>query len=280
MAPRRRVDLPRPTPFLRWAGSKRKAVPFLSEYWRPEYSRYVEPFVGSAALYFYLMPSRAVLGDINDSLMETYRQVRDNPRRVAGQLGKMRTGPVQYYRWRQAPASALAPDVRAARFIYLNRFCFNGLFRTNRSGVFNVPYGGHKSGQLPSLDALTSCAELLRRAVLHASPFEEVLEKTRPGDFVYLDPPYKVSSRRVFHEYDPAGFDETQLKRLRQQLRKLDRSSIPFLLSYADSDEGVMLARGFSHTSILVRRNISGFSSCRRLAAELLISNCPPVAHM
>jgi DNA adenine methylase len=267
---------PQATPFLRWAGSKRKALPFLAAYWSPDFTRYVEPFVGSAALFFFLAPEQAVLGDINTRLIETYTQVRDNLGQVIHALRKMRPGPTHYYHWRSISESELNPPERAAQFIYLNRFCFNGLFRTNKSGTFNVPYGGAKGGRLPSATNFMTCACQLRRAVLRAASYEETLEEARQGDFVYLDPPYQVAAQRVFREYNPIGFDTGQLKRLRQELIRLDRSSIPFLLSYAHSDEGIMLSRGFSRRTILVRRNIAGFAASRRLAAELLISNCPP----
>lgn len=157
--------------------------------------------------------------------------------------------------------------------MYLNRYCFNGIYRTNAAGEFNVPYGGRRSGQPPTLDEFVEAAQLLRRARLVAKDFSKVLEMVEPGDFVYLDPPYRVSTRRVFREYDRATFSETDLTRLREWLIRLDRMGVPFVVSYAESPEAKVLAKGFYSRRVRVRRNIAGFTSSRRLASELVVSN-------
>ena len=265
-------------PFLRWAGSKRQLLPTLGSYWPSSALRYVEPFAGSAALFFHLAPRRALLGDTNLELISTYRQVRRHPRAVAAALAKLKKGRLSYTRLRGLDPSDLDPIDGAARFIFLNRYSFNGLYRTNRAGRFNVPYGGGRTGALPPLSRLAECARLLRSASLVCASFQITLEQARPGDFAYLDPPYYVNSRRVFREYDPSGFDALCVRTLRQWLLKLDRANIPFLLSYADSEEAHLLRKGFHSTSVPVRRNIAGFASGRKVATELLITNSPPQA--
>ena len=164
---------------------------------------------------------------------------------------------------------------RAARFIYLNRFCFNGLYRTNAAGRFNVPYGGQKSGRIPSLSELNDASTLLARAELVAGDFSRVLAKVQRGDFVYLDPPFSVQSHRVFREYDPASFGPSDLFRMRAALEDLDHRGITFLLSYADSAEGATMARGFHCSQVVTRRHIAGFARNRRTAIELLVTNAP-----
>src|SRR5713226_3861706 len=128
-------------PLLRWAGSKRQILPILAKYWNDGFNRYVEPFVGSACLFFHLGPPAALLGDINDELLGTYRYVRFRYSEVSNLLHKMRKGEREYYKIRALKANQLSPAKRAARFIYLNRYCFNGLYRTNGNGSFNVPFG-------------------------------------------------------------------------------------------------------------------------------------------
>ena len=162
---------------------------------------------------------------------------------------------------------------RAARFIYLNRFCFNGLYRTNRSGSFNVPYGGRKTGALPSLEQLLSTSDLLSGTELVSGDFSVVLGRVTAGDFVYLDPPFSVTGRRIFKEYDRATFGESDLARLRRSLTALDELGATFLLSYADSPEGSALADGFLTKRISTRRNIAGFTGSRRNFSELLVTN-------
>ena len=265
-------------PFLRWAGSKRQILPALAGYWQPRFGRYIEPFAGSAALFFYLAPSDAILADINKELVDTYRAVRNNLSAVEATLRRLKAGPDHYYRWRSKELSSLSPAQRAARFIYLNRYCFNGLYRTNLKGSFNVPYGGLKAGALPSAPHLALCSRQLRRASIHSSSFEETLEAATSGDFVYLDPPFHVKGVRIFSDYSPTSFGPGHIRHLRDTLIQLDHSNIVFLLSYAFSPEAQLLSRGFHSTSVSVRRNIAGFAGARKNATELLISNCPPPA--
>jgi DNA adenine methylase len=261
------------SPFLRWAGSKRQLIPVLSEYWKPTYLRYVEPFAGSAALFFHLAPPKALLADINSELIAAYRQVKSNLPQVLEALNALKKNKTQYLRLRSAMPGTLSPALRAARFIYLNRFCFNGLYRTNRHGQFNVPYSGNKTGGFPSAEQFELCSAKLRKTTLLATAFDRTLQHVREGDFVYMDPPFAVKAKRIFNEYDAACFDETAISKLRDWMITLGSMGISFLVSYADSDEARFLARGFRVRKVFVKRNIAGFAGHRKSDAELLIFN-------
>lgn len=260
-------------PFLRWAGSKRRLLPILRTYWNSNHTRYLEPFAGSACLFFSLRPPSAILGDVNGDLVSTYREVKYRPKVIRGQLSRLRRTKREYKRLRALDSRKLSRCFRAARFIYLNRCCFNGLYRTNLNGEFNVPYGGEKSGELPSAAHLQECSRRLRTARLVAGDFEVVLRDARRGDFVYMDPPFAVRARRVFNEYHPETFTRGDIARLRLWLERLDRRRISFLVSYAESQEAEILARGFDRKHVVVRRNIAGFARNRSVSHEVLISN-------
>jgi DNA adenine methylase len=236
----------------------------------------VEPFAGSASLFFNIAPSAALLSDINVDLIATYSQIKTNLPAVLRSLYKIKKGPENYMRMRAMDPSKLSPAMRAARFIFLNRYCFNGLYRTNRAGKFNVPYGGDRSGDLPTKLHLKACSSCLKTARLVSCGFSTTLEAVVSGDFVYMDPPYSVKAQRVFNEYDASAFSEKQLKLVKQWMRKLDRKGIPFLVSYANSDEGDFLSKGYHTQVVSVKRNIAGFAANRRRSDELLISNVQP----
>jgi DNA adenine methylase len=259
-------------PLLRWAGSKRQLLPTLSKYFDPDrHIRYVEPFAGSACLFFSLKPKKAILGDINGELMRTYRDVKYRCKDVGSRLRRFRKTKKEFLRRRKPSRRTSSRAYRAARFIYLNRCCFNGLYRTNNSGAFNVPYGGKGSGAIPK--QLRKHARALRAAILVSGDFERVLARTKPGDFVYLDPPFSVDSRRVFREYDSSQFDFGSIWRLRVCLEELAANKVNFLVSYALCKEAWFLADGFNTKVVRVRRNIAGFAKHRRYARELLIFN-------
>lgn len=258
---------------VRWAGSKKALLPVLREYWETSFSRYIEPFCGSACLFFDLEPKKALLGDINSELIHSYRALSTDPERVIGALKKQRKSKANYYRLRAQDPSRLSTIDRAARFFFLNRFAFNAIYRTNRAGVFNVPYGDPKSSIKFDNGVLRSAATLLERAKLLNSDFESVLDRAKAGDFVYLDPPYAVSARRVFSEYHPDSFSQVDLKRLRSMLAELNRKNVGFVVSYADSAEGRALSKGWSPRRVLTRRHIAGFADARRSAFEILASN-------
>jgi DNA adenine methylase len=264
-----------PRPFLRWAGSKRKLLFRLRRFWKPEYRRYIEPFAGSACFFFDLMPPHAVLGDINESLMETYRVVREEPEGLFRRLTRLRRDADTYYRWRAKDPNLLDPQTRALRFVYLNRNCFNGIYRTSMVGKFNVPFGGKKGlpiGKLAKADLL-GCAELLNRATLVTGDYRLTLAYARKGDFVYLDPPYATNSRRVFRQYGAKTFETGDVRVLADELVRLNRIGAEFLVSYADSKEARALAANWNAARLYVRRNIAGFVDHRRKAGEWLISN-------
>lgn len=260
-------------PFLRWAGSKRRLLPVLSSYWTKNHRRYLEPFAGSACLFFSLRPPRAILGDVNPELIGTYLEVKHRVNGVIQQLGMLRQSKRQYLALRSANPRNLSPSARAARFIYLNRFCFNGIYRTNLQGRFNVPYSGDRCGNLPGADLLRKCSRHIRRACLVNGDFERVLNHARRGDFVYMDPPFAVRARRVFREYDPSTFTLQDTLRLRLWMEKLAAARVSFVVSYAESEEAEILRKGFSCRRVAVRRNIAGFASNRALSNEVVISN-------
>lgn len=278
---------PRPTedrpikPFLRWAGSKRKLLARLKQYWQPDrHERYIEPFAGSACLFFQLQPAKAILGDTNRDLIELYRVMKVDPEPLFNRLIRIPRDEDTYYRWRAKNPSAADRMTRALRFLYLNRNCFNGIYRTSADGNFNVPFGrkgGRPMGMLPREEFMRA-AQQLRCARIVAGDFSKTLGFARKGDFVYLDPPFALSSRRVFTQYGETPFDTTDVDRLAGELRRLDRIGANFLVSYADCAEARQLAAEWTATKLFVRRNVAGFCAHRRRASEWLISNLEPSA--
>lgn len=261
-------------PFLRWAGSKRSLLPVLQTFWTKKHKRYIEPFAGSACLFFAIKPPKAILGDLNPELIATYIEVKYRIAAVLRELRKLRpANEREYKRLRAIDISTLTPPARAARFIYLNRFCFNGIYRTNLLGQFNVPYSGDRCGNVPNDELFKKCSNRLRRARFINNDFATVLTHAKKGDLVYLDPPYAVRARRIFREYDPSTFTHKDIARLRSWMERLDARNVNFVVSYAESDEADVLRKGFSYEVVTVRRHIAGFAAHRALTNELLISN-------
>ncbi len=262
-----------PKPFLRWAGSKRKQIPRLREFWSADYERYVEPFAGSACFFFSLCPEKALLADKNADLIGAFECVRDDPSRLYDCVVAIPRTKERYYVERARNPATLTPTQCAARFIYLNRNCFNGIYRTNRSGQFNVPFAASRAGAFVTRNEFIEASKSLQRATLRAWDFGTTLRYVRDGDFVYLDPPYVVESRRVFREYGERPFCAKDLSRLEEHLVKIDQRGAAFVVSYADCREARSLAVNWNSCRMRVRRHIAGFSGARRTAYELLVSN-------
>jgi DNA adenine methylase len=264
----------KPKPFIRWAGSKRQLVPLLSSCWPGENYRYVEPFMGSACVFFEISPAKALLSDLNDDLILTFDMVRKFPEKTYSAITELPRGSECYYKIRDLDPDDLEPIRRAARFLYLNRFCFNGLYRTNMKGKFNVPYASSKTGNFPSWEDFSHAAKSLESVDLRCGDFASVLSKeVKSGDFVYLDPPYAVRNKRIFNQYGPDTFGLNDLERLSENLEMINSSGALFLLSYANCEEAKFLFRQWSTIEVEVQRNIAGFARHRGRASELLMSN-------
>jgi DNA adenine methylase len=264
---------------LRWAGSKRQLLPKLSSYWHRDFGRYIEPFAGSAALFFHLEPSSAILGDLNSELTRTYSTLEADTDAVLDRLRSLRPTRDEYYRIRHLNPEKLSHPQAAARFIYLNRYCFNGLYRTNLHGEFNVPFGKPNGNMRIDENHIRSAADLLRRALLVHGDFEATLSYAQPGDFIYLDPPYAVTDRRVFREYTRVPFSQKDLERLAKVIDRVDAIGASFVITYADCTEARNLLRRWGSKRVGVRRNIAGFSGSRRIAYELLATNISTGRH-
>jgi DNA adenine methylase len=258
---------------IRWAGSKRLLLPHLKTLWRSEFKRYVEPFCGSACLFFDLEPKAAILGDLNEELIETYRALKHDPYLVLECIRRLRKGKFAYYKIRSQNPKWLSRFEKAARFLYLNRYCFNGIYRTNAAGVFNVPYGPPRSRLGVDENIILEAAARLKSATLISGDFSQTLLEAEKGDFVYMDPPYAIAKRRVFAQYHPNSFVVGDLKRLSSTLNVLNESGIFFAISYGDSCEARQLLKPWNPKRVWTRRHIAGFADARRGAFELLASN-------
>jgi DNA adenine methylase len=270
--PPERMAGPKLRPFLRWAGSKRQQLSRLVTYWTPNHQRYIEPFAGSACLFFEIAPSSAILGDNNSGLIEVYRCVRDQPDRLFDRVSRIRRDPETYYRWRAKDPTTLDLETRAVRFLYLNRNCFNGIFRTNAKGEFNVPIGAKQGAYFTRTD-LRACSVLLKNAKLLAADFDGTVKHVRAGDFVYIDPPFAVTSRRLFRQYGKKSFSTDDVPRLMAALDHISKAGADFLVSYADCKEARRMAKAWHGVRLPIRRHVAGFSGNRRKAYEWLISN-------
>jgi DNA adenine methylase len=236
------------------------------------FAHYIEPFAGSACLFFSLQPEKALLSDVNQHLIESYEVVRDAPIRVAALIATWPADRVTYYAVRRLNPEMLDPASRAARFIYLNRLAFNSIYRTNKLGEFNVPYGS-RSGPLPAVPDLQRVAAALRTTTLLSRDFEEVALMAAKNDFVYLDPPFSVRSTARFGEYGYGSFSHRDEVRLIETLCSLDRRRANVLLSYVPQILEHRALRKWTSVRVGVRYQVSAKTSSRGLREEVLLRN-------
>jgi DNA adenine methylase len=261
----------KPRPFLKWAGGKALLLPFILEHVPSQFNRYFEPFLGGGALFYSLSPKTSFLSDLSEDLINTYLQVRDNPKKVIELLKGMRYEKKSYYEIRATrPHEKIS---RAARFIYLNKSCWNGLYRVNSRGDFNVPFGRYSNPLLCDVGNLESVSRTLQGAHISVADFEEVLDNAKEGDFVYLDPPYTTShNNNGFIEYNSRIFSLDDQIRLRKVFENLCQRGCYVVLSNSDHEFIRELYKGFKRFVIPRRNTISSKKNKRGAVTELIIT--------
>ena len=271
------AEVARARPFLKWAGGKRAIVPRLLELLPPVIETYYEPFLGGGALFFALVArgvrfEKAVLADQNEELVNCYQVVRDDVKRVIAALRKHENTEHHYYRVREADPSSLGPAEQAARLIFLNRTGYNGLYRVNSKGRFNVPFGRYKKPRLDDAERLETASRALKKARIDHRDFEKTVKNAGDRDFVYFDPPYvPLSLTANFTAYGQAGFAMDEQQRLADLLRRLGRANVPALLSNSDCAATRTLYAGLDLGVVSVRRAINSVASGRGPVAEVLV---------
>jgi len=268
----------KPRPFVKWAGGKRQVVKTLMENLPDSFGRYFEPFVGGGALLFELLPERAVINDINGELINAYTVIRDYPEELIESLKKHKNERDYYYKMRAILPDSLTPVERASRFIYLNKTCFNGLYRENSKGQFNVPFGRYKNPNIPDRENIMAVSHFLNSAdvVIYNLDYREIVPPlARAGDFVYLDPPYQpVSTTAYFTSYTKHGFTEKDQRELAEVFKQLDRKGCYVMLSNSDTELVRELYKGFNIFRIKTNRRINSKTDRRKATAqELVIKN-------
>ncbi|MFQ5691973.1 MAG: DNA adenine methylase [Nitrospinota bacterium] len=269
-----------PAPFLKWAGGKTRLLAQFEPFFPERIGRYAEPFVGSAAVFFHLaqrrQPSNVVLSDSNEELINVYRVVRDDVERLIPILERHRRshGKAHYYRVRAVNPENLAPTARAARLIYLNKTCYNGLYRVNARGEFNVPMGSYKNPKIFDAENLRRVSRALQGVDIRVRHFEAYVDLAKRGDFFYFDPPYHpISATSSFTSYTTGNFMEADQERLAEVYRALDRKGCRLMLSNSDCAFIRGLYRGFRLETVRARRAINSNGGGRGEITELLVLN-------
>lgn len=266
----------KPRSFIKWAGSKAQLLDRLLPRMPSECRRYYEPMVGSGVLFFAVAPERAILADASAELMNCYRVIRDDLDALIEALRQHENTYEHYIRVRAQEPDELHEVERAARTIYLNKTCFNGLYRVNRKRRFNVPYGRNPRANFVDIPTLTWASDRLQKEVqLVSADYEEALEDAGEGDLVYFDPPYAPDARRVrsFATYQSGGFGEIEHRRLAGVFRDLCVRGCHVLLSNSDTPLVRELYDGFKMETVRVRRNMNAKAEGRAGWEELLITS-------
>jgi DNA adenine methylase len=264
-----------PRPFLKWAGGKGKLIQQYIPYLPKKFKTYYEPFLGGAAVFFYLNPPSAALTDINAELVNAYLCVRDNVEKLILNLEvhQLRHCRDYYYEVRQSPG--VTNIEKAARLIYLNKTCFNGLYRENSKGAFNVPIGKYKNPKICNAALLRSVSAALQNAQINVRPFEDILEHASScDDFVYFDPPYHpLSPTSNFTAYTRYSFSQDDQIRLKYVFAELAERGVKVMLSNSDCKFIRELYSDFTINSIIAPRLINSDARKRGNITELLITS-------
>jgi DNA adenine methylase len=289
-----RAENNNPLPFLKWAGGKRKLTPILISAFPakfdPKVNRFYEPFIGGGALTFALgnqdselyLPGRNLhINDTNPDLINTYKVIRDDVELLINQLKKFEklNDSDSFYEIRAAHYEN--PVRRAARFIYLNKTCFNGLWRVNSKGLFNVPFGSYKNPNILDSQNLRLCSMRLKNAKITLSSFSKVVSTSREGDLIYFDPPYiPLTKTAAFSQYAKEDFGLEDQKELANVIKELSSRGVNVILSNSDTKlTREIFGRHLKLRQILVARTISATATTRKAVHEVIGTNFPIPAH-
>lgn len=268
-------------PVVKWAGGKRQLLSQLKKYIPKNISSYYEPFLGGGAVLFDIQPKKAVVNDINEELINLYTVIKDNCEELIEDLKKHENNPDYYYNIRRLDRKSdvyakLSKIQRASRIHYLNKTCYNGLFRVNMAGQFNSPFGKYKRPNITNEITIRAVSKYLNEANIELSccDYEETLKSIRKGAFVYFDPPYDpVSNNSNFTGYAKNGFNRDEQWRLKNVCDKLNSKGIKFLLSNSSTDFILDLYKDYDIKIIQAKRFINSNGNKRGEIDEVLVRN-------
>jgi len=269
-------------PILKWAGGKRQLIEEIIRLFPKDYKKrtYHEPFLGSGAIFFTIEPKSGTINDVNKNLMNFFKIVRDKPEELIQEALKYEYDKETYYRLRQRFNEDPITDVeRAALFLYFNKTGFNGLWRVNSRGEFNVPFGRYKNPNIVPEDKIRTASKILKNIEILCTDFAYICEKACEGDLCYFDPPYEpVSETAYFTAYTAKGFDMSEQKRLSETCTKLDEKGVYFVLSNSHVKQIVDLYESnpnFRVKTVQARRSINSKADKRGPVKEILVTNIP-----
>jgi DNA adenine methylase len=279
-----RIINDKPKPFVKWVGGKRQLLEQFKEMdlyppdgFDPIKGRYFEPFVGGGAVFFDLLPEKAFLSDLNNELVTTYNTIKNNVEELIISLKKHKKDKEYFLKIRFLNPKDLDDISVASRFIYLNRTCFNGMYRVNRQGIFNVPFGRNKNPLICDINNLRKVSRALKGVEIKNQDYKEVLKKAKSGDFIYFDPPYyPVSKTASFTSYTSEGFFDKEQIELRNTFKELSDKGCFVMLSNSDApfiNKIYSEIKGVRITKIKAGRAINSDASKRGKITEVLITN-------
>jgi DNA adenine methylase len=268
-------------PILRWAGGKRQLLPELKKRMPREYNWYFEPFLGAGALFFELQPEKAVINDVNPELINLYQVIRDDPKTLLYWLETLPNDENQYYiirSWERGETwCGVSPGLKAARTLYLNKTCFNGIYRLNKKGQFNTPYGKHKHDPDWEPELIYSISAYLNKSLvnIYSTDFVDVVSTANEKDFIYFDPPYDpLTETANFTAYTVGDFNRSDQLRLYETFVNLTNRGVKCMLSNANTPFIMHLYRDFKIEEIAARRSINSNGAARGLSVcEVIITN-------
>lgn len=268
------------TPFLKWVGGKRQLIPVISDKMPDKFTRYYEPFVGGGAILFHLQPKNAVINDFNAELINVYNVIKYNVEELIEDLKQHKNREGYFYELRELDRredySNISNVKKASRVIYLNKTCYNGLYRVNGSGEFNAPFGRYNNPNIVNEITLRAVSKYLGNNDIQIlnTDFVEVVKDINEGSFVYFDPPYDpVSQSSNFTGYVKEGFDIDEQIRLRDLCNKLNEKGVKFLLSNSATKFVIDLYKGYEITYVKANRYINSNSNKRGEVDEVLVRN-------
>lgn len=261
-----------PAPLLKWPGGKRGLLPHLLHLAPNDYNRYYEPFLGGGALFFAMRAFPATLSDTNEELINCYRAIRDDPEAVIEHLKKLKNSKAAYLRVRaSAPRTAVS---QAARTIYLSTLAFNGIYRVNRRGQFNVPYGRKRHLDVVQRERIMAISDALRGRSIRCQDFQDAVRDARCGDLVYLDPPYTIAhGDNGFLRYNAKIFSWEDQIRLAETALDLARRGCHVLITNASHPSIRKLHKGLTQIEVVRPSRVAASAEYRRAVSELIITN-------